>query len=156
MAVLGDVITYLPDPYGSARSAIMAKCDYVIVGEGTNDIASGMTLAQYQPKALAIATWFSATGIKVYFGTIPPRTTSTDSWATLANQTVAASEAQRLAINEWLRTIPAPITGILDVAAAVETSGKWNVGTTADGIHPKAAGYDAIATALESVRSQFV
>lgn len=155
MSILGDVITYLADPYGSARSAIMAKCDYVIIGEGTNDIASGMTLAQYQPNALAIATWFSAMGIKVYFGTIPPRTTSTDSWATLANQTVAASEAQRLAINEWLRTVPAPITGTLDVAAAVETSGKWNVGTTADGIHPNTGGYNAIATALESVRSQF-
>jgi hypothetical protein len=39
----------------------------------------------------------------VWLCTVLPRTTSTDSWATTANQTLPSYEANRLAHNNWLR-----------------------------------------------------
>jgi hypothetical protein len=85
----------------------------------------------------------------VWLATVAPRTTSTDNWATVANQTPVTGEAQRVAYNTSLRTSPPSwVAGIFDVAAQVESSlnsGAWKAtgtafGYTADGIHETTAG----------------
>jgi hypothetical protein len=95
---------------------------------GTNDTGQAQaTLLAFpaQLKALPLVV-----GKKFWGITIPPNTTSTDYFATLAGQTVGANEANRLAKNAAARVTPHPTyDGVLDVAAAVEDSGtgKWKV-----------------------------
>ncbi len=64
-----------------------------------------------------------------------PRTTSTDLWTTAANQTPAAAESLRVAVNDWIRANPSPLTGYFEVANLVEVNssgtftqdgGRWN------------------------------
>lgn len=136
---------------------------------GTNDIFSGSrTLAQVQADLLNYWQIRRNMNMKGAHCTILPRTTSTDSWATTANQTVLAQESVRVALNTWLRagapitpgvtpivaaastgTVAGqpghPLSAIFDTAAVVESSlnsGKFRVdqGTpTIDGVHPSTA-----------------
>jgi hypothetical protein len=111
----------------------------------------------------------------VYQTTITPRTTSTDGWATVANQTVVAGCGQpRTDLNAWLRAgapvngsgtpvaigtagaVPCPyLTGIYDAAATVEDATdptKWKAATvlTGDGVHPNATGHALMAAAINT------
>lgn len=133
------------------RLPFIGYCTHLVVALGTNSQATAQadlttlyaTLAQY--------------GLPIWAVTIPPRTTSTDSWAATANQTVTANEAARVATNAFIRGGPANVTGYFEVADAVETardSGKWqSVGSglaaaiTDDGVHPNSAGHTQIAAA---------
>ncbi len=117
---------------------------------GSNDIfASGSSLAAIQ--ALMLTTWseFSLRGIPVWQTTITPRTTTTDAWATTANQTVvnAAQEAVRVGLNTWLRA-GAPIVG--GVAVAVGTTGAIVMGQAG---HPLTGIFDATAQIETSFNS---
>jgi lysophospholipase L1-like esterase len=141
---------------GSRYSAqLLNRCTHALVTFGTNDLTNSRTLAQIQADLTAIWQAQVDRGIKVYQATILPNTTSTDSWATLANQTPVASNSVRTQLNDWIRTIPAPLSGIVEIADIVESarnSGKWIVnGTanypTADGTHPSAATHALIAAA---------
>jgi lysophospholipase L1-like esterase len=89
-------------------------------------------------------------GFPVYVQTNLPATTSTDAFATTANQTVVASEAQRLALNASMRAGGvANAWGVVDTARWAESAtdpGKWLPGLTADGTHPNRAGSVTIAT----------
>lgn len=111
---------------------------HYIVEMGVNSLGSG----SWQANLLTLWQRLAATGAKVYQTTITPVTTSTDSWATLANQTPTANEATRLAMNAYIRSLPAPLSGyfeIADLAESARDSGKWRVdlGTpTTDGTHP--------------------
>jgi lysophospholipase L1-like esterase len=109
-------------------------CDY-----GINDVSNGRSLAQIQADLLRIWRYFATRGLRVYQTTITPKTTTTDLFMTLANQTVTANESVRLALNVWLRdTSPngavaqsnGTLLKVFDTAATVETNGKWNVYTT--------------------------
>ncbi len=104
--------------------------------------------------------------------TVPPITTSTDSWATTGNQTVVNGETPRLQFNAWARDTTHwaadGITGIFDIADVCEStrnSGKWAVsggvnalGTsiaqvmTDDGIHPLGYGNQLMAAASDFTR----
>jgi hypothetical protein len=121
---------------------------------GTNDV--GRTLVQMQTDLTTIWTALSNRGMKVHAGTIPPGTTSTDSWATTANQTKKATEATRVAFNDWIRTTPAPLAGYVETADACETarnSGFWKVNgaanyATTDGTHPTDVIHQAMGAAI--------
>lgn len=122
---------------------------------GRNDINSGTSAATLRGYMDTIEAPFKAGSIRVWRATIPPTTTSTDSWATLANQTVANAgyEAVRLAYNADLRANWASygLAGVIDLAASVESggasapSGKWRVdnggANTKDGVHPNGRGH---------------
>lgn len=130
---------------------------------GVNDIFTlGASLATLQ--AAWLLEWGAGYmgGQAVWQQTILPDTTSTDSWATYANQSLRAQESIRVAANAWLRdgapilngvavatgssaagTLRAgmlghPLMGIFDAAAAVEQggasapTGKWLVDGTAN------------------------
>lgn len=63
--------------------------------------------------------------------TCVPNTSSTDSWATLANQTVLASEPHRLEVNNWLRDgAPMNANG---TAAAIGATGVLRAGRLVSG-----------------------
>lgn len=117
-------------------------------------------------------------GVPVWVTTLTPSTTSTDAWATVANQTVTANEAARVSYNNWIRD-GAPITAapssggvaaavgstgtirmgqpghplagyieVADLAESARDSGKWKAGYTVDGLHPNQTAHAALAAAL--------
>jgi len=102
----------------------VAICEY-----GTNDWAGGSSAATIQANLTAIHTLLSAMGCRVYQTTISPRpTSSSNNWTTVAGQTAAATDSVRTTVNTWIRTLPSPLSGYLEVADAVESardSGKW-------------------------------
>lgn len=134
---------------------------HAVVLLGSNDIYNvGRTAVQTQTdlvNGVYIPLWRA--GKTVVACTLKPRNTSTDSWATLANQTVAAQEPIRLAFNAWIRdglpidsttlqpvatgTVGAlrsgqaghPVSRWIDTASFVESSpnsGKWIVNGSAN------------------------
>lgn len=124
---------------------------HILSDYGINDINAGTAVATIETQLTAIWNLMIARGAKVYQATLTPITTSSDSWATVGNQTVTANEARRTQLNDWIRTVPAPLSGIFEVADLAESarnSGKWKAGYTADGIHPNGTGYAALAAAI--------
>lgn len=137
------------------RMALASKCNVAIVNYGTNDLAQQRTLASIQADLLDIWKALKLRGLKVYQTTITPRTTSTDAWATVANQTpinahtAGGNTSQRSQLNDWIRSKPsADLDGFIEIADLTESarnSGLWKVGTTPDGIHPNTATHQAMA-----------
>lgn len=134
------------------RLALADRCgsfDVAIVSAGINDLIAGASAATVQTRLQTIFDVLAVRGLRVYGATIPPVTTSSDSWATVGNQTPVASNAARITLNAWLRTTPAPLSGVFEFADAVESardSGLWKApGYTADGTHEAATGYTAEA-----------
>jgi lysophospholipase L1-like esterase len=137
------------------RRTLTQGATRAVVNYGRNDLEGGATGAVLAASLISVWTTLSARGIKVWQATITPKSTSTDSWSTLTNQTPAANETHRATINAWLRdgapilagayalagssapgTLRAgatghPLSGVHDVAAVVEASGgKWAVPET--------------------------
>jgi hypothetical protein len=159
---------------GTLRLAIAARCSRVICDYGTNEVRDGNSLATIQANLVSVWAQAAQRGCKVWHTTITPQTTSTDSWASTANQTAASgfgASSVWANLNSWLRggasyyfdgtSLVAgqtghPLTGVLDVAAAVTdatTTWAWKASYTSDGIHPNATGHAAIATALANAVS---
>lgn len=114
-------------------------CTTIIVELGINDDQS--QLATLEANLQSIWGYFPTK--RVYAVTTAPYTTSTDSFATTVNQTVAVNFSP---LNDYVTPKPAPLFGVFDVAPVLGLNGKWRVnGTanylTADGIHPMQAGY---------------
>ena len=100
----------------------------IVINMGTNDLPSAQTISRLQ----TLIGQFP--GKRVWLCTISPYTTSSDSWATIANQTVQSNEAERVLANKWIRGKPAGVYGVFDIADVVELarSGKWNPLYTSD------------------------
>jgi hypothetical protein len=140
---------------------VFAYCSHLVV-EWVNDINNGATLGQFETSLNTVYSTFSAypknpSTATIFQTTNTPHTTSTDSWATTANQTVTATESVRVAFNDALRAGSfGPNGGMFDLDSALETaldSGLWKAGTsfpqcgapgywTTEGVHP----YDCAAT----------
>jgi len=138
------------------RTLLAPYCDCFIVELGTNDLTAGAS--NLSSRIIDLIGRYSAMG-PVYVMTLPPRTTSSDAWATTANQTVGANEAARINFNQNARgTGNAPLlangaAGIFDIASRVEVNaanvltvdgGFWIVTgaanyATDDGIHESVA-----------------
>lgn len=147
-----------------------------VVEFSSNDIYNeARGLATTQANLITIWNEWSLRGTRVYQTTLTPRTTSTDGWATVANQTIsdATLNNQRIALNEWLRAgspivngvavavgtagavltgqVGHPLYGVLDAADLAETarnSGIWRAAYVGDGVHPGPTGAAAIASGL--------
>lgn len=140
-----------------------AGITHVYSGYSQNDVAAGRSLATLQSNLTALWTMFADAGLKVVQATSLPRSTSSDGFTTVAGQIATASPAgafdggaasRRSQLNEWLRTVPAPLHRCFDVADSVEPArdaGVWRAGdgsayltaggtstdaATTDGIHP--------------------
>jgi hypothetical protein len=136
--------------------ALAVYATHNIAQEPTNDIFAGQTLAQIQANALACWAGVKAvnSSIRIYQPLVFPRTTSTDAWATEANQTPIAgfeSGGIRDQFNAWVYTKVADgtIHGVINGLSIVEstaTHGVWPAGgLTADGVHPTAAVHDLLS-----------
>lgn len=127
---------------------------HVHVQYGINDLTAGRSAATVL--AALQAAWALFPTKKVSQSTIPPVTTSSDSWATVANQTVSASNAARLTLNTSIRAAPTPLWAYFEIAGVVENggagapTGKWKgtdstppvlAAITGDGTHETASGY---------------
>lgn len=161
--------------YVEVRSAILEYCTSLICQYGTNDVNNTRTAAQMEADLLKLWRLGMARGIPVYQTTIVPRTTSSDSWVTVNNQTAHANDAARTALNDWLRAgspidptsfaavaigtsgavlagqTGHPLAGYFETADTVESarnSGKWKAAYTDDGVHPNATGSAAAAASI--------
>ena len=143
-----------------SRITLSKYFDSVLVNYGINDTnQGGESVASVQASLIKLWNIYINRGLKVYQCTIPPHTTSTDSWVTTTNQTFysAYNNAIRIAINDWIRTKPYPLSDYFDVADVTETSrnsGIWKAGLTNDGLHENSAGMLVSATAIDT--SKFI
>lgn len=125
-------------------------CTHIIHEGGSNNLihlSSNPATIEGQLQAI----WALFPTKKNYQTTIMGETTSTDSWATLVNQTIAVGypESARETVNTWILTNPSGIVGSFNNASAVDdvsSPGKWKVdGTpfkyTGDGLHESNFGY---------------
>jgi lysophospholipase L1-like esterase len=141
------LLHYMTDSRRRLALITALKPTHVICQIGGNDITNGANLATVQSRFQSVWSTLTAQGIKVIQSTITPTTTSTDAWATVENQTVVASNAVRVQVNDWIRTTPTGLWGFIDPAAVVESSsnsGKWRVDGGAwsyDGTHLTAAAH---------------
>ena len=145
-----------------------------VVGLCINDITGGTTSANI----IAMMQWlcqdllaFNPAGL-FYSTCMPGGVTSTDSFATVANQSVSSSyDSNRKSVNAWLRGGAGGLlagkwgnttTGLLDRAAAVEVqngagAGVFQAGVTNDGTHPTQATHTAtLAPLVQALASNFV
>lgn len=124
-----------------------------VVEYGVNDIAGGRTYAQVYADLKTIWALCKAQGVKwVIQTTLPPKTTSTDAFATTANQTPAAGFEPggiRDQLNAQIKADALArangLDDVMDVAAALQDGtlpNRWaapgGVAQTADGTHPSA------------------
>lgn len=129
MAVAGELCQSWLTNQRLRRLGLIARAnaEYAILS-WTNDAYAARTLAQFQVDLIAAVSELRAMGLNVCVCTLTPRTTSTDGWRTLANQTLQANNATRVSYNNWLRTQQGNgIFAVLDIAASVEdlATGKW-------------------------------
>ena len=135
-----------------------------VAGLCVNDVTAGTTMANIQ----AMIQWlcqdllaFNPAGL-FYTTCMPGAVTSTDSFATVVNQTVNSGfDTTRKAVNTWLRAGGGGLftgqsgrtrTGIVDRAALVEANngglGVWKAGMTSDGTHPTQATHAGVMASL--------
>lgn len=112
-------------------------CMYLTAGYVKNDIAGCIT----KLRSLGIQ--------KIYVSLILPRTTSTDAWATIQNQTpIAGFEigGVRDEVNSWIISLcGGKSDGFIDTLSDVASGPAWKPGATSDGAHPTSSGHASIA-----------
>jgi lysophospholipase L1-like esterase len=151
------------------RLTLLQYCSHVVMNHGTNDIVElGMTLETMQTRYLTAWAMLKARNVQVYQCLIMPRTASTDSWATAANQTPITNFEDggvRTQVNDWIKTqVGVTIDGYIDPNSAVEdpdNPGKWITNgspnyPTADGVHPTSAIHALAAEIVAEAAENFV
>jgi GDSL-like lipase/acylhydrolase family protein len=124
----------------SRRMAVLAaiRPTHVVCQLGANDILNGSPAATIQSRLQGMWDQLSAAGYRVIQTTFTPSSTGT--WTTLAGQT-ATFATTRAQVNGFIRGVPPPLVGVLDVCALTESSpgsGLWRIdggAWTADGTH---------------------
>lgn len=158
--------------YSQYRSPLLRAATHIVCELGINDVKGNQTLAALQGNLIPLWQKAARRAAKVYQTTLTPVSTSTDTWATVGNQTPGPNEAVRAGFNNWLRAgapidsttsagvaagtggaltagMPGhPLAGYIELADAVESarnSGIWKAAHTGDGTHPNVTGHTALA-----------
>jgi lysophospholipase L1-like esterase len=126
---------------------IELKPRYVHIMAGTNDIAGNtgkMTLKQSFDNFRMMTMLAKANGIRVLLASVPPA--NGFPWRA-GLETVKPIRA----INTWLKNYAkeASVTWIDYTPVLSDAAGGMKPGLASDGVHPTAAGYDAMATVIE-------
>jgi hypothetical protein len=141
------------------RSWLMDGCTHAMVGFGTNDgVNSAGQATLILGRLTTIGNDLVRAGIKPYVLTVPPRTSSTDTWATTGNQTPISLVSPLATINQTIRGGLTPYLGYADMEGAcssAQDSGLWAAGATGDGVHPsdalmRGAIYNAVLTLMST------
>lgn len=150
-----------------ARSAYYQYATDIVEEYGTND-APSLTLSGIQTKLGQLWTTIASTSpnARLWRTKLMPRTTSTDNWATVANQSVNADNAQGgevSQLNDWFDTKYADTTldGVIELgrmrdpasttAWRVNPTGGITVWPTSDGVHPGV--YVSVPTLADEMRT---
>lgn len=174
----GSTTSVYRSHYVQTCYTVLPYVSHVICADSTNDVAT-YTLALMQSDCQMAWAAARAAGCKVYHTTMTPKTTSSDLWATPANQTIVAgyenagydfatypagdapapATGTRGAFNAWLfaQVAAGALDGVLDVNAAIEDPanlGKWKTNgsanyPTTDGLHPTAAMHALMSAAVQ-------
>jgi lysophospholipase L1-like esterase len=180
VAMYGERLDHMfLNAFSRRRWPLATGCNIMLCEYPINDITLGTSLATIQSMLLTHWTNALSRGMRVWQTTITPVTTSTDSWATTANQTVVASNPVRILLNNWIRagapidpTSKAavavgtsgallagqsghPLYGYFEIADLVETardSGIWKAAYTADGTHPTPTAHAAMAAGIDTTK----
>jgi len=155
----GDMTSTYSVDEAQARFACLEYATHAIFGMGNNDIMSGRTLAQMQDSHLEAWAHAKLFGCKVGAVTLTPRTTSTDSWATVANQMPVAEYTTagiRGQFNAWLfeQKLLGNLDFIVDVNSVVADTTNPDVfkaGFSYDGTHWGAASTLTVADYAKTV-----
>jgi hypothetical protein len=134
MGVSGDAATYYMASHTTRQTLMQqAGVDRLILQYAGNDIFGGLTSSAVLTLRAQIRALNST--IPIFETTVLPVTTSTDSWRTAANQTQFSvpANAQRTTFNNALRRGVAGVTGVIDIAAIMETSTAFEVAPFIDG-----------------------
>lgn len=130
------------------RLNLINGCTDVITNMGVNDLVGGATTATVEQNMSTLWQNLSKFGARVWQTTITPKTSSTDVWATTTNQTPFAGNANRTAVNDWIRT-GAPVNSTTLAPVAIGTGGALLAGQTG---HPL-TGYFETADTVETARN---
>lgn len=145
--------------YGAPVTNLLASVGFTdfVTALGTNDLWQGINHAATvisNQQAIA-ASW--ASGKRFYMPTLPPWTSSTDTWVTTVNQTerVDGFWSELDALNGLIRAHPAGVTNHVEAADATMSardSGIWQAppALTTDGLHPSSAGAALASDAVAS------
>lgn len=165
---LGDR-DFLDQPVWQAERRALTRWSTNAVWQyGINDLyisTGAKTAAAMKAMLLRFCALMARADVPVFATTMTPYTTSTDSWATVVNQTLkdAAVEVHRVAYNDWLRD-GAPVNAD-GTAAAIGASGGGILRAGDSDSHPLAysgcpaspgcvyPGYFDLADGVESVRN---
>lgn len=150
------------------RRAFLKYCTHAICNYGTNDaVTASRTAAQVLADLRVLWGVLQGGDSNIrYMGQIGviPRTTSTDSFATVANQTPRAGfengGAFRSALNDAIKSyVDSEISEYIDIATVFADpvlTDRWAVGATTDGTHYQPA-YAALAgSALAAVAAAWI
>lgn len=127
---------------GAEQDTIASYPTDIVSGFGMNDFGEPVSAATLLARQETIRQRYLS---KVFhLATVNANTTSTDSWATLGNQTVQSFEAAKVTYNTAVRAGIAGYGSFYECAGVTETalnSGKWKSDGTAfkytvDGVHP--------------------
>lgn len=131
----------------STRARLGVYFSHIISAHGGGDNLNGRTPAQVLADQRTIQSFYN--GKPFFLTTVYPKTTSTDSWATLENQTLDANNTNRVDYNNLVRARPVGVSGYIELCDLYESSrdsGKWgaNTGYTTDGLHATSTGWIAM------------
>lgn len=134
------------------RLALKDYFSHVACNYGHNDINTlGRTPAQVYADLVAIRALYAP--LKFYQLTIGPNASSSDSWATIVNQSADADNADRITLNNLIKG--GGFDGNFDICTVLENTpnsdGKWIVTgaanyATADGVHESTAANELLRT----------
>jgi hypothetical protein len=143
------------------RAQLLDGVTHCIVEYGTNDgINSAGNATNVINRLTGIGTYLNSMGIKAYLSTVPPRTTSTDSWATTGNQTPVSVIANLATVNQAIRAGITPYQGVIDLegmCSSSQDSGLWGTSKTVDGVHPSDSIMRGVATTtIQTLMSSWI
>lgn len=144
----GVVNTHGAGFYRRMSMLATVNVSHLICNYGVNSLNS----ATIQQDAVSAWARLAYLGRPIYVTTLTPQTSSTDSWATVGNQTIldATKETCRLAYNAWVRD-GAPVLAGAPAAVGSAAAGTSRIGEAG---HPTtgAAGFLEVADLAESAR----
>jgi len=161
---LGRQAAKIDGNYGAnfaKRKVIAAKASSVILSQsGQNNIADGE--ATIESKLGSAWSDYATLSLPIWQAGLCPGSTSTDSWATLANQTIGSITLRDNLTTYYQGLVGSTLSGVLTPMDSLSPTppsadhGKWSLvsssAATIDGIHPSA---NSAAVAATSVASQF-
>jgi lysophospholipase L1-like esterase len=143
MATYGALMdTYTRQDKPAVALPNLVGVGHIVCELGVNNMLDLLNggLAAMQAKYLTLWNALAANGAKVHQTTITPY-----------DNTDANFVALKAALNDWIRSVPAPLTSCIDAAILAETalnSNLWKPGYSNDNLHPNETGAVAISPSI--------